>query len=180
MWIRRSGLAALLALTGCGTLMTSGPVGGGDEIGARGGDPRTFRRPEVIARSAEVLAEAAKRSDEATLTQFLSYARGSDPDPAATRAMARQAQLLVGSVRGIPARWQAALTEVSTGKAGPAPAAKVAPIAFPSDEGAHWDAITEWWYVNGHLEGGPERFGYEFTLFRVGPVLFFAHVALTD
>jgi predicted secreted hydrolase len=180
MGILRIGLAALLALTGCGSLAAAPPAGSPVGIRALGADPRAFSRADVIARSADVLAEAARASDDATLARFLSYARGADADPAATRAMAQGAQRQIAGVRGISAAWRAGLAEVAGRKADPVPAPKTAPIAFPRDEGAHWDAITEWWYVNGHLEGGPERFGYEFTLFRVGPLLLFAHVALTD
>ncbi len=40
---------------------------------------------------------------------------------------------------------------------------------FPQDHGAHPDFATEWWYLTGNLytESG-RRFGYQFTLFRVG------------
>jgi predicted secreted hydrolase len=40
---------------------------------------------------------------------------------------------------------------------------------FPEDHGAHHDYATEWWYLTGNLqtEGG-RRFGYQFTLFRIG------------
>ncbi len=40
---------------------------------------------------------------------------------------------------------------------------------FPQDHGAHPDYATEWWYLTGNLydESG-RRFGYQFTLFRVG------------
>lgn len=28
---------------------------------------------------------------------------------------------------------------------------KAGPFSFPEDEGVHYDALEEWWYVNGHL-----------------------------
>jgi len=45
--------------------------------------------------------------------------------------------------------------------------------SFPRDHWAHPDARSEWWYFTGHLESEDEpgvRFGYQFTLFRVGVV----------
>lgn len=40
---------------------------------------------------------------------------------------------------------------------------------FPADHGAHPEYATEWWYLTGnlHTQSG-QRFGYQFTLFRVG------------
>jgi predicted secreted hydrolase len=67
------------------------------------------------------------------------------------------------------------------------------PLTFPSDHGAHPDTRTEWWYVTGTLQSGPDNFGFQITFFRsktnVAPdhpsrfaasQLHFAHVALTD
>ena len=43
------------------------------------------------------------------------------------------------------------------------------PLAFPADHGAHPDTRTEWWYLTGNLfTADGRRFGYQFTLFRVG------------
>lgn len=40
---------------------------------------------------------------------------------------------------------------------------------FPADHGAHPGYATEWWYITGNLESARgARFGYQFTLFRVG------------
>ena len=40
---------------------------------------------------------------------------------------------------------------------------------FPQDYGAHPDYATEWWYLTGNLQDASgRRFGYQFTLFRVG------------
>ena len=58
---------------------------------------------------------------------------------------------------------------------GPAPDAGFArallprAFRFPDDHGAHPEFATEWWYLTGNLrdESG-RRFGYQFTLFRVG------------
>jgi predicted secreted hydrolase len=66
---------------------------------------------------------------------------------------------------------------------------------FPEDHGAHRDFATEWWYLTGNLqtESG-RRFGYQFTLFRVGlrpgePVMdsawrtqqiYMGHMAISD
>lgn len=41
--------------------------------------------------------------------------------------------------------------------------------SFPRDHHAHPGYRTEWWYFTGHLEAeSGERFGYQFTLFRIG------------
>lgn len=43
------------------------------------------------------------------------------------------------------------------------------PFTFPADHGAHADFRNEWWYVTGHLRAADgRRFGYQFTLFRIG------------
>ena len=40
---------------------------------------------------------------------------------------------------------------------------------FPQDYGAHPEYATEWWYLTGNLQGeSGRRFGYQFTLFRIG------------
>ena len=40
---------------------------------------------------------------------------------------------------------------------------------FPQDHGPHPDFATEWWYLTGNLfTADGRRFGYQFTLFRVG------------
>lgn len=69
--------------------------------------------------------------------------------------------------------------------------------AFPRDHWARPGYRTEWWYLTGHLEaadGSGRRFGYQFTLFRIGIVpmppdstsawsaqdLVMGHAALTD
>ncbi len=69
--------------------------------------------------------------------------------------------------------------------------------SFPGDHWTHDGFKTEWWYFTGHLgtETAPERrFGYQFTIFRVGvspddpPLqsnwaarnLFMGHAAVTD
>ncbi len=43
------------------------------------------------------------------------------------------------------------------------------PFTFPADHGAHADFRNEWWYVTGNLRAADgRRFGYQFTLFRIG------------
>jgi len=69
---------------------------------------------------------------------------------------------------------------------------------FPADHGPHPDFRTEWWYWTGNLETATHRrFGYQYTLFRVGLTpgavvtppggsawstnqVYFAHLALSD
>jgi len=58
------------------------------------------------------------------------------------------------------------------------------PISLPADDGPH-DALTEWWYYNGHLQGdGGQRYGFELVVFkrasREGRAGYAAHVAVTD
>lgn len=67
-------------------------------------------------------------------------------------------------------------------------------FAFPSDQGAHPDYRTEWWYVTGIVKASDGRpLGFQVTFFRTRPSVdsnnpsafaakqvLFAHVALTD
>lgn len=39
-------------------------------------------------------------------------------------------------------------------------------IQFPKDEGAHKE-IIEWWYLNGHVESGTDKFSYALAYFKV-------------
>ncbi len=184
------GIAAT-ALPACGIVPSAGsslfglPAAGGaaagSSVASAVAEPQRFTRSEVIARSATVLADAAQAADTVTLGRFDSYARGSDPDAPATRAMATRALALLDQRSGqVSAAGRTVLERIASGRVAPRPPAAPTPIAFPRDEGAHYDAITEWWYLNGHLAAGAETFGYEMTLFRVGPVLLWAHVAVTD
>src|SRR5687768_2795395 len=44
----------------------------------------------------------------------------------------------------------------------------VRPASAEADAGPHHEAIHEWWYWTGHLDGaGGERYGFELTFFRV-------------
>lgn len=74
--------------------------------------------------------------------------------------------------------------------------AAAAALHFPADFGAHPAQAIEWWYLTGLLsdvDGGPPRFGYQLTFFRLpGPAtddhpsglaarqLLLGHVALSD
>jgi len=65
----------------------------------------------------------------------------------------------------------------------PTPAG-ITPITFPRDFAAH-NALTEWWYVTGHLQAEDGRhFGFEFTIFQLrrenSPTGLLAHFAVTD
>jgi predicted secreted hydrolase len=68
-------------------------------------------------------------------------------------------------------------------------------LQFPADHGPHDDFALEWWYLSGNLyTRGGRRFGYQFTLFRIGlrpgaPVadsrwrsnqIYMGHGAITD
>lgn len=55
------------------------------------------------------------------------------------------------------------------------------PVDFSKDQGNHMSKLTEWWYYNGHLKTDDgKEFGYEFCLFRGSPIVYFAHVGITD
>lgn len=55
------------------------------------------------------------------------------------------------------------------------------PINFSKDQGEHKNKLSEWWYYNGHLNTTTgKKYGYEFCFFRSTPVIYFAHVAITD
>ena len=130
----------------------------------------------------EVLNEAIAAGDRASVQRFVAWADGQDPQPAASKAIAKAA---LGQARATDAALTADLARIAEGGARAMQAQAATGIVFPQDEGAHGNALTEWWYVNGHLETrgiGPfkARYGYEFTLFKVGPLLHWAHVALTD
>ena len=54
-------------------------------------------------------------------------------------------------------------------------------IHFPNDHGRHNRSVTEWWYFNGHLTDSlGNNYGYEFCLFRRFPLVYFAHISITD
>jgi predicted secreted hydrolase len=55
------------------------------------------------------------------------------------------------------------------------------PINFAEDQGDHKKNLSEWWYYNGHLYAGSgESYGYELCFFRVSPLIYFVHIAVTD
>jgi predicted secreted hydrolase len=55
------------------------------------------------------------------------------------------------------------------------------PINFATDQGEHKNKLSEWWYYNGHLNSqAGESYGYELCLFRVTPLIYFVHIAVTD
>jgi predicted secreted hydrolase len=54
-------------------------------------------------------------------------------------------------------------------------------LRFPADHFQHPGFLTEWWYINGHLETkSGKKFAYAFSLFRASPLLYFSHLSLTD
>lgn len=54
-------------------------------------------------------------------------------------------------------------------------------LVFPSDHNRHPRSLTEWWYINGHLQTSEGRnYAYGFCLFRVSRFLYAAHVSITD
>ena len=83
---------------------------------------------------------------------------------------------------------------ISPPSASPVPPADPLPVVLPRDDGPH-DRLTEWWYYTGHLIGSrdntvasysanPQRFGFEFVIFRAErgsfPTTWASHLAITD
>lgn len=165
----------LFLIASCGSVPTPLPA----PIGSDALEATSLQRADYVTLSAQALAEAIRGRDGATLARFRAFAAGADPDPGATRQIAQQA-LATSGTAGAPAD-RAMLREVAGGVAHEPGASGATGILFPRDEGAHLGALTEWWYVNGHLQArSGESFGFEFTMFKVGPLLHWTHVALTD
>ncbi len=54
-------------------------------------------------------------------------------------------------------------------------------IDFSKDHGMHSQALSEWWYFNGHLTGPDgKKYSYVFCLFRGFSMFYFAHISFTD
>lgn len=176
-------LAVLVAGCGSATPRTAAQPGG---FAARAAsvDPARLDLATYERLTAEALAEALAEGDVATARRFVTWADGPDPQPASSRAIAKAA---LGQARAalVNPGLLTDLQRIAAGEARAVRPADATAIAFPADEGAHAQALTEWWYLNGHLESrgiGPwkGRYGYEFTAFKVGPLLHWAHVAITD
>ena len=177
-----------LALLASGCAMSATPHGlpatpTGVAALAAATDPAKLDVATYERLTGEVLTEALTAGDAASVQRFVAWADGPDPLPGSSRAIARAA-LGQAQASTSPAL-QADLARIARGDARAVRAAEATGIRFPADEGAHATAITEWWYLNGHLETrgvGPfkSRYGYEFTLFKAGPLLHWAHVAITD
>ena len=177
----RFGVALALILAGCGVGREPLASPSAGQMSAEAF--KNFDRAAYISKSADVIAEAVHDGNQATVTAFESWARGGDPDPAATRAIAGRTLTLLKSGKYATPKGpsRTGLEAIAGGMVKPRATVRAKAISFPRDEAAHMEAITEWWYMNGHLsDGHDEKFGYEFSLFRVGPVLLFAHVALTN
>lgn len=150
---------------------------------AAGVDPAKMDLPTYERLTAEALAEALATGDVVTARRFVTWADGPDPQPASSQAIAKAA---LDQIRmNVNPALAADITRVAAGGAKALRPAAATGIAFPADEGAHATALTEWWYVNGHLDSrgiGPwkSHYGYEFTLFKIGPLLHWTHVAITD
>ncbi|MEB3197400.1 MAG: lipocalin-like domain-containing protein [Candidatus Sericytochromatia bacterium] len=150
-------------------------------------DPQQLDLPTYERLTATVLAEALRSGDRETVSLFTAYAEHHDPQPKSSQAIARLAlaetPAAASREAGDPLRSK--LEAIAQGRLGPLHLTEQSQIRFPRDEGDHASALTEWWYLNGHLETkglGPlkRQFGYEFTLFKVGPLLHWAHVAVSD
>jgi predicted secreted hydrolase len=188
--IRRVTSLVVLALTlgACASGPRPGavlPTGAGSAALSAQADPAGLDMAAYVRLTAGLLAEALRTGDAATVKLFTAYAEGQDPQPDASRAIARSALAAVPESATDDAGMRASVARIAAGDLGIKPASEPTGIAFPADEGDHPRALTEWWYLNGHLETkgvGPlkRRFGYEFTLFKAGALLHWAHVAVTD
>lgn len=178
-------LALALVLAGCGSATPRNAAQpGGFAARAAAVDPERMDLATYERLTAEALAEALAAGDVATARRFVTWADGPDPQPASSQAIARAA---LGQARAAAVNPGLAsdLQRIAAGGARAIRPADATGIAFPADEGSHASALTEWWYLNGHLESrgiGPwkQKYGYEFTAFKVGPLLHWAHVAITD
>ena len=119
--------------------------------------------------------------------------------------MTRTALAVVAAVLaalGVQGRHDVPPAPTAAAKPGPSDAAWLAARPdfawrFPRDHWSHPGYRTEWWYFTGHLAGPADsvaRFGYQFTIFRVGVLpdapgwrstwaatdLVMGHAALTD
>ena len=141
-------------------------------------------REAYVAGTAEALEAALRAGDARSVEAFVAWAGGADPDPVATRAiLARVLTRTAGAgvLSGSAMAWRERLVALSRqGSPKVRSSGAKAPIRLPVDETAHPRALTEWWYLNGHLTDGKRRYGFEYTLFKVGPLLRWAHVALTE
>ncbi|MEB3238283.1 MAG: lipocalin-like domain-containing protein [Candidatus Sericytochromatia bacterium] len=174
-------LVAVTLLSACGSPLPR--VGPDSAILAAASAPAADRAAYVSG-TADALETALREGDARSFEAFVAWAEGADPDPIATRAiLARVLERTSGSaVLAAGARaWRVRLATLSQRVAPKVRAvAAKAPIRLPVDETAHPRALTEWWYLNGHLTDGKRRYGFEYTLFKVGPLLRWAHVALTE
>ncbi|MEB3329903.1 MAG: lipocalin-like domain-containing protein [Candidatus Sericytochromatia bacterium] len=188
--LRRLTSLAILALTlgACASGArpgTSLPTGAGAAALSTPADPAGLDMATYVRLTTGLLAEALRTGDAATVRLFTAYAEGHDPQPEASRAIAQAALAATPVAATDDAGLRASVARIAAGAPRVRPAAEPTAIAFPADEGDHPHALTEWWYLNGHLETrgvGPlkRRFGYEFTLFKAGALLHWAHVAVTD
>jgi|GEM_PF-1265552 len=169
---------ALVGLVACQAPSMRGPQALEADLSAAG--QRQLDRETVLTLGGRVLAQALDAGDRSTLETFVRYGEDRGDDAAAIREMARRA--LAGRVTmASPGALEARVRRLAEGSGVPAVTSNPTEIRFPEDGGIHRLSLTEWWYLNGHLEAGSgTRFGYEFTMFRVGPLLHWIHVALTD
>lgn len=180
-------LVATAMLVGCaqpGARSALSATGlGAAASGAAAVDPATLDMPTYERLTADALAAAIAAHDDASVDRFVAWADGPDPQPASTRTIATAA---LRQARGVAEASEPAIVRIAEGRARAVRAPEATGIRFPEDEGSHAGALTEWWYVNGQLDakagllGGTARYGYELTLFKVGPLLHWAHVAVTD
>lgn len=139
---------------------------------------QTLSREQYISLTVQTIRDELAQNQEAGLQAYLNWGR-SQPEYFAGSRNAIGEQLLPAlRQRGTRAAEVEALlkTPVQT-----LTRSAYQPIDFARDQGVHRNKLAEWWYYTGHLytrSGDP--YGYELCYFRVAPVIYFAHVAVTD
>ncbi|PKL78109.1 MAG: hypothetical protein CVV27_03925 [Candidatus Melainabacteria bacterium HGW-Melainabacteria-1] len=146
--------------------------------------PVSLTRQQYIELTAETIREELAQGSETGLQAYLDWGR-SQPEP---YAGARNAvgQMLIQALRAqrTDGRSQQQIQSIEAMLRTPVKAVApegYKPINFALDQGVHKSKLAEWWYYTGHLntpDGTP--YGYEICYFRVAPVIYFAHVAVTD
>lgn len=171
----------LMALSGCGQSgirdqlpVTSAPLPEFAQADFLGPDLDSY-----INRTVRTIVEEGALGHYQPLDDFLGFAHwNTDLDGPSKQLIARR---LLTQKPDWPDRYRRDLETVSAGQFSVVPAPPgPRPLNFPRDDGAHRN-LTEWWYYTGHLlTPDQHRYGYELTFFRVLPVVYFAHIAVTD
>lgn len=135
---------------------------------------------DYVKLSAQTIVDDLQAGDPQSLNTFVEWGK-SQPEyyPGSRNAIARQVQTLAHPKLNVSQQEQ--LTQLQTLPVKAVQQEAYKPVNFDTDQGNHPNKLAEWWYYTGHLKtsaGTP--YGYELCFFRVAPVIYFAHVAVTD